>query len=247
MIPVLRATRLYAINLRTLVRSRRRKLRLNESLINVEGPEALVLRPFISFSVDMALALVGRMRVVVRDFQPDSTGASMRSRGASGSLRISVERWIHMADRSAVGKTGKPFTMHVDWSKVREFARAIKDPNPLYFDPELAKKEVGGVPVPVTFLQTSAFWTDETSSPGFGGFDLRRILHGEQEFEFFKPIFVGDTLTGVTKVADVLEKEGGRGGKMTLLITETEYTNQKGEKVAIARSTLIETGQAVKA
>jgi len=85
------------------------------------------------------------------------------------------------------------------------------------------------------------------SSPGFGGFDMRRILHGEQEFEFFKPIFVGDTLTGVTKVADVLEKEGGRGGKMTLLITETEYTNQKGEKVALARSTLIETGQAVKA
>ncbi len=114
-----------------------------------------------------------------------------------------------MADKSAVGKTGKPFKMHVDWSKVREFARAIKDPNPLYFDPELAKKEVGGVPVPVTFLQTSAFWTDETSSPGFGGFDLRRILHGEQEFEFFKPIFVGDTLTGVTKVADVLE-EGRR-------------------------------------
>jgi peroxisomal enoyl-CoA hydratase 2 len=152
-----------------------------------------------------------------------------------------------MADKSAIGKTGKPFKMQVDWGKVREFARAIKDPNPLYTDPELAKKELGGIPVPVTFLQTSSFWTDETSSPGFGGFDLRRILHGEQEFEFFKPIFVGDTLTGVTKVADVLEKEGGRGGKMTLLITETEYTNQKGEKVAISRSTLIETGQAVKA
>ena len=30
-----------------------------------------------------------------------------------------------MADKSAVGKTGKPFKMHVDWSKVREFARAI--------------------------------------------------------------------------------------------------------------------------
>jgi peroxisomal enoyl-CoA hydratase 2 len=99
----------------------------------------------------------------------------------------------------------------------------------------------------VTFLQTSAFWTDETSSPGFGGFDLRRILHGEQEFEFFKPIFVGDTLTGVTKIADFYEKEGGRGGKMTFLVSETEYTNQKGEKVATARATLIETGQAVKA
>jgi peroxisomal enoyl-CoA hydratase 2 len=152
-----------------------------------------------------------------------------------------------MADRSIIGKTGKPFKMPIEWSKVREFARAIKDPNPLYFDPELAKRESGGVPVPVTFLQTSAFWQDETSSPGFGGFDLRRILHGEQEFELLKPIMVGDVLTGVTKIADVYEKEGGRGGKMTFLVTETEYTNQRGEKVALARSTLIETGQAVKA
>src|ERR1700688_3001151 len=98
-----------------------------------------------------------------------------------------------MADRSAVGKTGKPFKMHVDWSKVREFARAIKDPNPIYFDQELAKKELGGVPVPVTFLQTSAFWTDETSSPGFGGFDLRRILPGERALNFLNTFFVGTT------------------------------------------------------
>ena len=152
-----------------------------------------------------------------------------------------------MVDKSIIGKTGKPFTMPIEWSKVREFARAVRDPNPIYFDPELAKKECGGIPVPVTFLQTSAFWQTAESMPPLDMFDMRRILHGEQEFEFFKPIFVGDTLTGVTKVADVLEKEGGRGGKMTLLITETEYTNQKGEKVALSRSTLIETGQAVKA
>ena len=152
-----------------------------------------------------------------------------------------------MADRSVIGKTSKPFKMPIEWSKVREFARAIKDPNPLYLDPELAKKECGGIPVPVTFLQTSSFWQDADSSPGMGGFDLRRILHGEQEFELLKPILVGDTLTGVSKVADIIEKEGGRGGKMTMLLMETEYTNQKNEKVAIARSTLIETGQAVKA
>src|SRR5713226_10215880 len=149
-------------------------------------------------------------------------------------------------DKSVIGKTGKPFTVPIEWSKVREFARAIKDHNPIYFDPEIAKKEVGGIPVPVTFLQTSAFWTDETSSPGFGGFDLRRILHGEQEFEFFKPILVGDTLTGVTRVADIYEKEGGRGGKMTFNVMETEYRNQKGDKVAVSRSVLIETGQVVK-
>ncbi len=147
-------------------------------------------------------------------------------------------------DKSIVGKTGKPFTMPIEWSKVREFARAIRDPNPVYFNPELAKKECGGVPVPPTFLQVAAFWMGEDSMPA-ANFDLRRILHGEQEFEFLKPIFVGDVLTGTSRIADVYEKAGGRGGKMTFMVTETEYKNQKGEVVAYARGTLVETGQAV--
>lgn len=147
-------------------------------------------------------------------------------------------------DKSLVGRTGKPFTMPIEWSKVREFARAIRDPNPAYFDPELAKMEAGGVPIPPTFLQVAAFWQDSESVPTVS-FDLRRILHGEQEFEFFKPIFVGDLLTGTARISDVFEREGGRGGKMTFMVTEIEYKNQKGEKVAIARGTLIETGQAV--
>jgi peroxisomal enoyl-CoA hydratase 2 len=147
-------------------------------------------------------------------------------------------------DKSLVGRTGKPFTMPIEWSKVREFARAIRDPNPAYFDPELAKMEAGGIPIPPTFLQVAAFWQDSESVPT-ASFDLRRILHGEQEFEFFKPIFVGDMLTGTARISDVFEREGGRGGKMTFMVTEIEYKNQKGEKVALARGTLIETGQAV--
>jgi acyl dehydratase len=117
-------------------------------------------------------------------------------------------------DKSIIGKAGKPFTMPIEWGKVREFARAVKDPNPVYFDPELAKKECGGVPIPVTFLQTSAFWQTAESMPSLDMFDMRRILHGEQEFEFFNPILVGDTLTGVARVADLYEKEGGlRAGR----------------------------------
>jgi acyl dehydratase len=147
-------------------------------------------------------------------------------------------------DKSIIGKTGKPFTMPIEWSKVREFARAIRDPNPVYYDPELAQKECGGIPVPPTFLQVAAFWMGAESTPT-ANFDLRRILHGEQDFEFLKPVFVGDMLTGTSRIADVYEKEGGRGGKMTFMITEIEYKNQKGETVAFARGTLVETGQAV--
>jgi len=150
-----------------------------------------------------------------------------------------------MAEKSQIGKAGKPFTMPIEWGKVRVFARAIKDPNPVYYDPETAKKECGGIPIPPTFLQTSAFWQTPESSPQLT-FDIRRILHGEQEFEFFKPILVGDVLTGTARVADIYEKEGGRGGKMIFNVMETEYKNQKGERVAVARSVLIETGQVVK-
>jgi peroxisomal enoyl-CoA hydratase 2 len=147
-------------------------------------------------------------------------------------------------DKSIVGKCGKPFTLPIEWSKVREFARAIRDPNPLYFDRELAKKECGGIPVPPTFLQVAAFWMSEDSMPT-ANFDLRRILHGEQDFEFLQPVFVGDVLTGTSRITDVYEKEGGRGGKMSFMVTEIEYKNQKGEIVAFARGTLVETGQAV--
>ncbi len=146
-----------------------------------------------------------------------------------------------MADKNDIGKTGEPFVMPIEWGKVREFARAIKDPNPLYFDREQARQQFGEVPIPVTFLMTSAFWQDERSMPAVS-FDLSRVLHGEQEFEFFKPIRVGDVLTGRTLVADVYERQGGRGGTMTFTVLETTYTNQNGEKVAVARSVIVETG-----
>lgn len=147
-------------------------------------------------------------------------------------------------DKSWIGRTGEPVTMPVEWGKVREFARAIKDDDPLYFDAEHARREAGGVMAPVTFLQTLAHWTD-------GGrlrppMDLKRVLHGEQEFELLRPILVGDVLTAVPRISDFYEKPGKRGGTMTFCVVETEFTNQRGELVARARATAIETGQVVK-
>ena len=37
-------------------------------------------------------------------------------------------------DKSAIGRTGEPVTMHIERGKIQEFARAIKDDDPLYFD-----------------------------------------------------------------------------------------------------------------
>lgn len=148
-------------------------------------------------------------------------------------------------DRSWIGRTGEPVVMHVERGKIREFARAIKDDDPLYFDEEHATREAGGIMPPVTFLQTMAHWDDgrgRVRPP----MDLKRTLHGEQEFELLRPIHAGDVLTARTRVADLYEKPGRRGGTMTFVVTETEFTNQRGELVARARQVGIETGQVVK-
>jgi acyl dehydratase len=65
-----------------------------------------------------------------------------------------------------------------------------------------------------------------------------RVLDGGMEYEFFKPVKAGDTIKSVSVVKDIVEREG-RTGKMVLMITETTYTNQKGEVVAKARGTSI--------
>ena len=77
--------------------------------------------------------------------------------------------------------------------------------------------------------------------------DYRRLLHGEQEFEYVRPIRAGDVLTFRSRTKDVFEKAGKRGGTMLFIVGETEFTNQRGEVVAYMRNTAIETEGAVKA
>ena len=148
-------------------------------------------------------------------------------------------------DPSYIGKRGEPVTMHIERGKIREFARAIKDDDPLYFDEAYAAQAAGGIMPPITFLQTVAHWDDGRGRPR-PPFDPKRVLHGEQEFEFLRPIFAGDVLTAVTRISDLYEKAGKRGGAMTFAVSETEFTNQRGEVVARARQVGIETGQVVK-
>lgn len=144
-----------------------------------------------------------------------------------------------------IGATGRPQTMHVELGKVREFARAIKDDNPLYFDAALAQRELGGVIPPPTFTQSLALWDDGGGRPPLG-LDLRRLLHGEQEFEYVQPIHVGDVLTATTRVVKVFEKAGSRGGTMKFVLLESEFVNQNDTVVLRSRTTLIETGKVVK-
>lgn len=137
--------------------------------------------------------------------------------------------------------------LHVEAGKVAEFAQAITDTKAIYFDKEAAKKAGHDqIPAPPTFLRTWYF--DRYRAEGVGinfGFDLgldpRYTVHGEQEYEYERPVYVGDTLTGTTTLVDVIQREGENGGNMTIVIFETEYCDEDGELVVTVRNTRIET------
>ncbi|MNP81706.1 hypothetical protein D3C76_1801440 [compost metagenome] len=69
------------------------------------------------------------------------------------------------------------------------------------------------------------------------GFDLGRILHAEQQFNYHRMAFAGDVLTFETRIADVYEK---KGGALQFVVQETRVTNQDGEHIADLRSSLVQ-------
>lgn len=142
-----------------------------------------------------------------------------------------------------IGKEIPPFEIPVERGKIREFAQAIDDDNPIYYDPVYARStRFGGILAPPTFTTTKLFWHREGSTADLPGLDYRYVVHGEEEFEYLKPIVAGDVLTCEGKITHAYEKEGKRGGKMIFVVFDYAFYNQRGEKVLLSCSTMIQTG-----
>ncbi|MDR1316852.1 MAG: MaoC family dehydratase N-terminal domain-containing protein [Spirochaetales bacterium] len=138
-------------------------------------------------------------------------------------------------DLSYKGKQIAAFTFEVDRSKIRELCAAIGDANPVFTDPQAAKKEgYADTPAPLTFASLITF----CGYPGIWqsmcemGIDIKRLLHAKEEYEYFAPIYPGDKLNAVICV-DAL-----RGGAMEMASFKTTYT-RGGQPVLIARMTII--------
>ena len=156
-----------------------------------------------------------------------------------------------MADKSKLGMEFPAFTYEVEKGKIAEFAMAISQKeskeqvDQIYAD-QKAAKDAGydDIIPPPTFQTCFALWGGGGLMPMITalGINLGRLLHGEEEYEYFKPVHPGDVITCQTKVTDIYEKEKkNKPGKfMEFTVLETEMKNQKGEVVIKSRSTLVE-------
>ena len=129
-------------------------------------------------------------------------------------------------DRSLLGVWGPESTLRVEAGKVREFARAVKDPNPLYLADD-------GAIAPPTFLMTIAHWIKDLGETRSAvKLDYRRLLHGEQEFEYLAPIRAGD-VPALSRTKDVFQKGQARRHD-DVRARRDRVQNQRGEVVAYA-------------
>lgn len=143
-----------------------------------------------------------------------------------------------MIDKKQIGRKFPPHTVEVEKGRLRFFAKAIGETNPVYTDEEAAR-EAGyrTLPAPPTF----AFCLEMDAPNPFAffealGIDLSRVLHGEQHFTYHQPILAGDSITFESVVSDIYDK---KGGALEFLVRDISATNQDGVRVADLRSVIV--------
>src|ERR1700749_815880 len=128
----------------------------------------------------------------------------------------------------AIGKTYPADTYAVGREKIREYAWAVGETNPLYVAVHAARAAgYADVVAPPMFAVvyagraiTPALFDPEV------GIDFPNMLHAGQEFEWGPVVVAGDEITTVTSVRDISER-GGMGFYELL----TESRNQREEDV----------------
>lgn len=140
------------------------------------------------------------------------------------------------------------FELPVELEHVQDFARAVGEDNPVFFDAEVAEQH--GFPTvvaPPTFTTTQIFQVprDRRERELGANLDYGRVLHGEQEFVYRRLPVAGETLSGRMRIAKDFTKEGKRGGSMRFVTYESVFTDAAGDEVLRAYYTLIETAKDV--
>ena len=127
----------------------------------------------------------------------------------------------------AIGKEWPPSDYEVGREKIREYANAVGETNPVHHDPEAAKaagfRNVVAPPMFCVVYSTPAM-APAVLDPEVG-INLAAMVHGGQEFEWGVPVCAGDVITTQAKLVDASERDG-KG----FYVFESVSTNQDGEE-----------------
>lgn len=139
----------------------------------------------------------------------------------------------------AIGKYYDAVTYAVGREKIREYAAAVGETNPLHLDVAAARAAgYDDVVAPPMFavVYSSPALTLAMVDPELG-VDFARVVHGAQELAWGPLVMAGDEITSKATVKDISE----RGG-MDFFVFEVESENQRADRVCTGRWTIIVRG-----
>ena len=130
----------------------------------------------------------------------------------------------------AVGKTYAPATYAVGREKIREYALAVGETNPLHLDVAHARRKgYRDLVAPPMFcvVYCGAALGPVMFDPEVG-IDFARLLHSAQEFRWGPLVIAGDEIATTMTVKDISAR-----GEMGFYTFESVSTNQDGAIVCV--------------
>jgi acyl dehydratase len=128
----------------------------------------------------------------------------------------------------AIGKTYEPVLYAVGREKIREYASAVGETNPLHHDLEAAR--AAGYADLVAPPMFAVVYAGRSVAPALFdpdvGLNFAMMVHGAQEFRWGPLVVAGDEITTRTSVKDISDR-----GDMAFYIFESVSTNQDGQTV----------------
>jgi len=153
--------------------------------------------------------------------QAADTGYGTINEAALAELKSRVGKELRHLKRRA--------TVTDEW--IERYAFAIGDQNPLWTDERYAVAGPrGGLIAPPTMVYVLSGWDIGSGLPGVHGLFVR------SQIDWHAPMRVGDCLDSVGTLHEITERPSRFAGRAVLQGTETTFTNQRGEKVAVARN-----------
>ena len=139
----------------------------------------------------------------------------------------------------AVGKTYPPTTYAVGREKIKEYAFAVGETNPVHLDVDAARaagyRDVVAPPM-FAVVYSAPSVTPAIFDPEVG-INFVMMLHGGQEFVWGPLVVAGDEITTTVSVKSIEERVGSG-----FFVFESESVNQDGETVCTGTWTNIVRG-----
>jgi acyl dehydratase len=140
---------------------------------------------------------------------------------------------------TAVGKTYEPVVYAVGREKIREYAAAVGEKDPIHFDLEVARaaghEDLVAPPMFAVVYCSSAIGT-ALFDPELA-INFAMMVHASQEFQWGPVVVAGSEITTTVSVKDITEKAG-----LGFYVFESVSTNRAGALVCTGTWTNIVRG-----